>query len=479
MTRVIVLDERVAQDLATAGIDVVGVLTPSQLVDAATDAAYGAEAPAIWAWITSADAIILPVSRDLVTPEVVAFCDRAGVRIVAVADDAAGRQRAEMAGLSCVEAGDQTGLIDLVTTTRLPASDVPADVSLSGRVIAVWGPPGAPGRSTVAVLLAAELVRGGRRVALVDADSHAPSLALALGLADEGPGFAAACRAAASSSLHPAELARISQQVATREGIIDVLCGINRPGRWPELAHERVGEALRVSRDWADYVVVDVAAPLDRDEEVVSDLAGPRRNAATLAVLEAADLVVAVGSADPLGASRMLRGLDEIRSVSGVTPVCVTFNRLRSGALGFDARGQLRRALERFAGVEDVWFLPSDPRAVDAAMLHGRPVSEAAPRSALVESVRRLVGEGVIPALTGGSRSAVPGSSARSKAQRGATRSRAVDRDRDEYVHTDGSHDAAALTDPLAGQTRLVMPLPLRPERRSRHRPRRRDRRTA
>jgi len=35
--------------------------------------------------------------------------------------------------------------------------------------------------------------------------------------------------------------------------------------------------------------VVDVAAPLESDEEIMSDLDGPRRNAATRAALRAAD----------------------------------------------------------------------------------------------------------------------------------------------------------------------------------------------
>jgi Mrp family chromosome partitioning ATPase len=39
-----------------------------------------------------------------------------------------------------------------------------------GRVIVVWGPAGAPGRTTVAAGVAAELARRGLRTALVDAD---------------------------------------------------------------------------------------------------------------------------------------------------------------------------------------------------------------------------------------------------------------------------------------------------------------------
>ena len=76
------------------------------------------------------------------------------------------------------------------------AQDAEAPEPTRGRVIAVWGAAGAPGRTTTAIELACELARDGRRVALIDADAHAPSIAMATGLADEGPGFAAACRQA-------------------------------------------------------------------------------------------------------------------------------------------------------------------------------------------------------------------------------------------------------------------------------------------
>src|SRR5690606_21209567 len=44
-----------------------------------------------------------------------------------------------------------------------------------GSVVVVWGPPGSPGRTTVAVNLAAELAGPSRRACLVDADTHAAS----------------------------------------------------------------------------------------------------------------------------------------------------------------------------------------------------------------------------------------------------------------------------------------------------------------
>ncbi len=158
-----------------------------------------------------------------------------------------------------------------------------------------------------------------------------------------------------------------------------------------------MGAALDHCRAWVDDIVVDVAASLERDEEIVSDLDGPRRNAATHAALAAADLVVAVVSGDPVGVSRFVRAHADLRAAVGATPVRVLVNKTRAAALGLDARGQLRRTLERYIGLDEIWFAPWDPKATDAAILAAEPVARVAGRSALSGAVRRFVGEAVDP----------------------------------------------------------------------------------
>jgi MinD-like ATPase involved in chromosome partitioning or flagellar assembly len=393
--------ERLAAELRAEGVHVVAVLE----ADAASRAPHDA-VPA------GADTLVLQVGIGTVSPAVVAACRSRGWRVIALCDDGAARREVASLGLPPPLPLDVEGWV-LADALASPATvvDVPDFPSPSeglalpparqtpqpGGILAVWGPHGSPGRSTLAVELAAELRRGVDRVALVDADSHAPSLALLLGVADEGPGFAAACRQVDLGGLDDAELDRISTAVGAGGAQLDVLTGINRPGRWPELGHERVAGALAACRRWADHVVVDVAAPVEADEEIVSDLDGPRRNAATIATLQTADTIVAVLSADPVGVARFLRAHAELRAIVGSTRVIVVANRLRPGTLGIDARGQVRRTLERFAGIEDVWFVPLDPRSADAAILAARPVSEVAPRSPLAAAVRRLVGEAVAP----------------------------------------------------------------------------------
>jgi Flp pilus assembly CpaE family ATPase len=155
---------------------------------------------------------------------------------------------------------------------------------------------------------------------------------------------------------------------------------------------------LAACRTWADATVVDIAAPLERDEEIVSDVIdGPRRNQAALAVLAAADAVVAVCAADPVGVSRFVAAYDQLHESVGAAPIVVVANRVRSGVIGVDARGQVRSTLERYLGIRDLAFLPDDRRAADRALLLARPVAATSPRSALVQAVRRAVGARLAP----------------------------------------------------------------------------------
>lgn len=361
-----------AAELALEGIDVVAILSPTAVI----------EVP------PGAEAIIVPATRAVLSAELISACDRAGVRILALGG--ADSRLLGRLGLSEALRPEAAGW-EIAAALASETDTVPRPQSvLPHRVIAVWGPHGAPGRSTLAIQLAVELSRRERRTALVDTDTVAPALALLLGLSDDAPGVAAACRRAERGALDSAELTRLATTVATGGGDIEVLPGINRPSRWPELSSTRLRATLGACREWSEETVVDVAAAFAADEEVTYDLAGPRRHAATTASLNEADLIIAVASADPLGISRFVREHAELRRLTAPTPVVVVVNQVRPGPLGIDARGQVRRTLERFAGITDVVFLPFDQRAADAALLHARPMTDVAPRSPFLAAVRRL-----------------------------------------------------------------------------------------
>jgi MinD-like ATPase involved in chromosome partitioning or flagellar assembly len=261
---------------------------------------------------------------------------------------------------------------DALPAARPVQAPDPGPVAAGG-LVAVWGPTGAPGRTTVAVTLAAELARLGLTTVLADADTYGGSVAQVLGLLDEAPGLAAAARAADHGTLDLDQLARTAPVVATR---LRVLTGISRPQRWPELRGVALARVFALSRLLAAWTVVDCGFGIELDEELSFDTASPRRNGATLVALEAADTVIAVGSADPVGLQRLVRSLSELAELMpGVVPVVVV-NRVRASAVGGPAEARVREALARYAGVEDPVLVPDDRPALDAALLAGRTLSE-------------------------------------------------------------------------------------------------------
>ncbi|MGF3055795.1 AAA family ATPase [Microbacterium sp. YY-01] len=369
--------ETMAADLEAEGVEIVAQVAPDAVLPPV-------RLP------RGADALVLTAERGVLTTDLIDACDRAGTRLVLIGGGDAELRRARRRGLVPPLPADATAwdVLDALDTGG-PAI-AKTERAPQGRVVAVWGAEGAAGSSTVAIELAAQLCERDRRVVMIDADTHAPAIALLLGLIDDGPGIAAACRRAELGSLDDDELTRLAEVFETNRGSFDVLVGLNRPSRWPEISADRLKKTLDICRGWADDIVVDIASPLEADEELMSDIEVPRRNAAARSALEQADHIVAVASADPLGIARFLRGHAELRALATHTPTTVLVNRLRSSALGLDARGQIRRSLERFAGVRDVQFLPDDPKAADAALLHARPLSDVAAKSALVAAMRRV-----------------------------------------------------------------------------------------
>jgi Flp pilus assembly CpaE family ATPase len=112
--------------------------------------------------------------------------------------------------------------------------------------------------------------------------------------------------------------------------------------------------------------------------------------------LDDAEVVLAVGSADPIGMQRLVRGLSDLRDLEVPGQIRVVLNRVRRGAVPGDPAEELRAALERFSGYVPAGLLPADHRAADLALASGRLLSESSPgsplRRAVVELAAELVG---------------------------------------------------------------------------------------
>lgn len=262
-----------------------------------------------------------------------------------------------------------------------------------GTLLAVWGPHGAPGASTVAAAVASSAADAGQRVLLIDADTFGGSLAPMLGITDEAPGFAAACRLAGAARLTLAELERITVSPSFGRGKLRVLTGIANPSRWPELSRDRVLTVLEKCREVADLVVIDVGFSLERDDEIASDAFSPRRSAAALTSLAVADRVIALADGQAVGLQRFLRARTTLVEIIGDTPTDVIVNRVRADAVGLGAAGQIKHVLSRFAGIEASALIPLDQAACDRALLAGEPVTYASPRSRFARAIGAFVAD--------------------------------------------------------------------------------------
>ncbi len=375
------MQRSVLADLAAGGVAVVGVFDPYDETQERT----------LRQWRVSRIVSVHDI-RGLVR-QVAEAAEGATPRAEgAVVDPTTDDLDAELSALVTGDAGTQV-------RARLPGADPGGEVpeqdpggperAEPGRVITVWGPVGAPGRTTVAVNLAAELVLQGRTVLLVDADTYGACVGQLLALLDEAPGIAAATRLSESGRLDTLTLAAVAPMVQPG---LRVLTGISRAARWPEIREDPLTDVLDTARAMVDLVVVDCAAPVEEDEELSYDTLAPRRNAATLAALRAADTVLAVGSADPVGLQRLVRGLEDARPVAKVEPRVVV-TRLRASAVGSAPQTKVAEALARFAGVRELSTVPEDREAMDAALLAGQTLATAAAHSAAREAIAELAAE--------------------------------------------------------------------------------------
>lgn len=256
----------------------------------------------------------------------------------------------------------------------------------SGALVAVWGGAGSPGRTSVAVHVAVELAAQGARVALIDGDCWAASIAQLLGIA-ESPSVTKAARLASDG--WPEALATCLQDGPLG---VRVLAGLPRADLWPEVRERAWRAVLDEARTQADTVVVDLAASIEEDEELSFDRVPYRRNLMTRVALEEADRIAFVVDANPVAMRRAIfahRGLVEGMSRSAERVVTL-LNRAPAGA---KLQGQLAEELERWCELKPVAFLPVET-ALGRACWEGRSLHDVAPKSKWLRDLRELVAGG-------------------------------------------------------------------------------------
>lgn len=334
------------------------------------------DVPDLMASASLGGAAVAVVAGDLprLDADAVMHLLRFDVRTLAVTTDPAAADRLARLGVAATAAPDEVAAgVHRVAAREVvldpdadPGAGRHADRQPDGRTrtVAVWGPAGAPGRTTLAVGLAAEIATAGRSVVLVDADPYGGAVAQHLGILDETSGLLAVARMANLGTLDLTSFVRSCRRVGDR---LEVLTGLPRADRRVEVRPGVLTGVLDLAAQ-RGQVLVDCGFCLEDD-------GGPLgRDRMTLEALAAADDVLVVGSADPTGLARLARGLVELREVVGTVPVRVVVNRMR-GSLGWSER-DIVGMVEGYARPLAVHFVPEDTPALDRAAVTGRAPSE-------------------------------------------------------------------------------------------------------
>ncbi len=229
--------------------------------------------------------------------------------------------------------------------------------STEPKLIAVTSPHGSTGKTTIAINIALELSVEKYKVLLIDADLSGPSVANYFCLAELPAGLTGALRIGSQKRFDEIQLERLSVQVPKTS--VSVL-----PGAMAELTvsptNEILSDIITVAQNSFDFVIVDLGSISPSSKATEFNL--------TNALIQQADQVVLVASADPVGIFRLLAIEASILELT--TEPMLVINRLRNSVIP-QARSEIKTTLSRLGTIEIKAFFPDDPNQVDQATKDG------------------------------------------------------------------------------------------------------------
>lgn len=277
--------DRTLEARLAAGLPAEGVVVVARALDGASvvEQALAAEDPLVGHERTAAiDVVVISAAlHGLGEATLIALRDR-GIPVLLLAAGEGEARRVAGLAPSVLASAPAVAIAEAIRRTRdgshaaiaaQPAGTLPrdwegeraADGDAQGNVIAVTSGKGAPGKSTVAIALAAALGSAGYSVALVDADLRAGNIAPYL---DLDPRRGLVGLATGSGPLG----ARLDSELQPAAGFA-VLAGLERPELAATVAPDVVSGAIGLLRTRYERVVVDLASSASRDLVFAADLA--------------------------------------------------------------------------------------------------------------------------------------------------------------------------------------------------------------
>lgn len=275
------------------------------------------------------DAIVSVGAPTWLDPQTMQEASDAGVRIVGVSDDPAAVHELSSRGVKVLDSEqDDNDIVAACRTQPLAPAASLESPSRHGRLISVWGPKGAPGRTMIAIRLALQISRGSPDTLLIDADPYGGDVLQAFGIVEELPTVVWAANAAAKQGFDAQALASDLRRAAPGGPV--VIPGLPRAELWAEVSDFGWRRLLGAAQSSFAFTVCDVGFCLEPDPSPYPGM-GEGRNRMARAAAAAADHVVAVVRADALGIKSFLWGFESLTQICSEERVIVVLNRVRRG----------------------------------------------------------------------------------------------------------------------------------------------------
>lgn len=255
------------------------------------------------------------------------------------------------------------------------------DAARRWQLVAVGGTPGA-GATELAIGFATVLRSRRERVVLVDADEVVPSIAQRLGLPIE-PNLRSAIESVEYG------MGDVDGAIVRAARELEVLTGLPNVGAWSQVRPSEVMDVIDALGRSRRCVVANFGSRL---EDV--GRGGRNRYGMSRAVVSEASDVIGVAPATPVGVTRLLGWVAEVRALNPTVPVHLAVNRSPRDAF---RRAEIEQEIRRTFEPESLLFLPHDPR-VEAAAWSGTVVASGPYAKAVAElaaSVAPVVSTGV------------------------------------------------------------------------------------
>jgi MinD-like ATPase involved in chromosome partitioning or flagellar assembly len=315
-----------------------------------------------------------------------------GIASLGIATNDMDRMLMERLGITLVEATPSAIVARALDPGEGPIAPLRMPVGAKrGRLVAVWGSKGSPGRTTIAVELAAQLALQDDATLLIDADAYGGDVAQMLGVTEDLPTILWAAKLAAKDELDAGRFA-IDLRRAGKTGPV-LMPGLTRSELWPDVSSHAWRRVLETATSEFSFVVADVGFCVEPATDLYAGDDG--RNRMARSTLECADRVVAVFRADPIGIKNFLRAMDQLLELVSRERLLVVANRVRH-----KEQGQVADLIRTNLGIRPVAYLPDRPAQHYRAILSGESLTRSAPgcdAAAAVRAVATAVGSAPRP----------------------------------------------------------------------------------